>query len=99
MKNDHLQKFIQKKLGNVIEEDKKKDMELTKTLYYYLNNGCNINKTARAMNFSVTGIRYRVHKINELLDTDINLPDIGYQIYLFLKLLIHWGELDIDLNT
>ena len=99
MNNDNLQKFIQKKLGRVIEEDKNKDMELTKTLYYYLSHNCNINKTARAMNFSVTGIRYRVHKINELLDADINQPDVGYQIYVFLKLLIHWGKLDIDLNA
>ena len=27
MKNDPLQKFIKKKLGNLIEEDKKKDMD------------------------------------------------------------------------
>lgn len=98
MNNESLEKFIQKKLGRLIEEDKNKDMELTKTLYYFLSNNCNINKTARVMNFSVTGVRYRVHKINEILDTDINLPDVGYQIYLFLKLLIHWGKLDIDFN-
>ena len=99
MKNDPLQKFIKRKLGNLIEEDKKKDMELTKTLFHYLNNGCNINKTAQAINFSITGLRYRLQKINELLETDINVPDVGYQIYLSLKLLIYWGELDIDVRT
>ena len=92
MENDRLQKFIKMKLGSLIEEDKHKDMELTKTLFHYLNNGCNINKTARAMNFSITGLRYRIQKINELLETDINIPDVGYQIYLSLKLLIYWGE-------
>ncbi|MCM3725015.1 helix-turn-helix domain-containing protein [Neobacillus cucumis] len=99
MKNDPLQKFIKKKLGTLIEEDKNKDMELTKTLFHYLNNGCHINKTARAINFSVTGLRYRLQKINELLETDINVPDVGYQIYFSLKLLIYWGELDIDVRT
>ncbi len=99
MKNDPLQKFIKRKLGNLIEEDKKKDMELTKTLFHYLNNGCHINKTAQAMNFSISGLRYRLQKINELLETDINVPDVGYQIYLSLKLLIYWGELDIDVRT
>ena len=44
MENDRLQKFIKMKLGTLIEEDKHKDMELTKTLFHYLNNGCNINK-------------------------------------------------------
>ena len=72
---------------------------MTKTLFHYLNNGCNINKTARAINFSITGLRYRIQKINELLETDINVPDVGYQIYLSLKLLIYWGELDIDVRT
>ena len=99
MENDRLQKFIRLKLGTLIEEDKHKDMELTKTLFHYLNNGCNINKTARAINFSITGLRYRIQKINELLETDINIPDVGYQIYLSLKLLIYWGELDIDVRT
>ena len=99
MENDRLQKFIKMRLGSLIEEDKHKDMELTKTLFHYLNNGCNINKTARAINFSITGLRYRIQKINELLETDINIPDVGYQIYLSLKLLIYWGELDIDVRT
>lgn len=99
MENEHLQKFIKEKLKNLIEEDKKKDMELTKTLYHYLNNGYNISKTTRAMNFSISGLRYRLQKINELLETDISVPDVGYQIYLSLKLLIYWGELDIDVGT
>jgi len=98
MNNESLQKFIQKKLGRLLNEDKSKDMELARTLYYYLNHGCNINQTARAMNFSISGLRYRLQKINELLETDINIPDVGYQIYLSLKLLIYWGKLDIDLN-
>ena len=99
MENDPLQKFIRRNLGALIEEDKNKDMELTKTLFHYLSNGCNITKTARAMNFSISGLRYRLQKINELLETDINAPDVGYQIYLSLKLLIYWGELDIDVRT
>jgi PucR family transcriptional regulator, purine catabolism regulatory protein len=98
MENDPLQKFIKKKLGTLIQEDKNKDMELTKTLFHYLSNGCNITKTARAINFSITGLRYRLQKINELLEKDINAPDVGYQIYLSLKLLIYWGELDIDMR-
>jgi len=96
--NDRLQKFAKRKLGSLLEEDKKKDMELTKTLYHYLNNGSNINKTAKAMNFSITGLRYRLQKINELLEVDLNIPDISHQIYLSLKLLIYWGELEIDVK-
>lgn len=99
MKNiSPIQKFIRKKLGKLIEEDKSRDMEFTKTLYYYLSNGCNVHKTARAMNFSISGLRYRLQKINEILQMDINLPSVSYQMYLSLRLLIYWGELDIDLD-
>ncbi|MBE3569179.1 MAG: XylR N-terminal domain-containing protein [Bacillales bacterium] len=100
MKNISLiQKFIQKMLGKLIEQDKSRDMELTKTLYYYLSNGCNVHKTARVMNFSISGLRYRLQKINEILQTDINVPSTGYQLYVSLQFLIYWGELDIDLNS
>jgi PucR family transcriptional regulator, purine catabolism regulatory protein len=100
MKNvSPIQKFIQKKLGNLIEEDKSRDMELTKTLYYYLSHGCNVHKTARAMNFSISGLRYRLQKLNEILQTDINLPSVGHQMYLSLHFLIYWGELNIDVDV
>jgi len=94
-----IEKFIHKMVGKLMEEDKNRGMELTKTLYYYLYNGCNVHKTARAMNFSISGLRYRLQKINEILQTDINLPSVGYQMYLSLQFLIYLGKLDIDLKT
>ncbi|MED0701416.1 XylR N-terminal domain-containing protein [Aeribacillus composti] len=99
MKNiNPIQKFIYKKLGKLIEEDKNRNMEFTKTLYYYLSNGSNVHKTARAMNFSISGLRYRLQKINEILQIDINSPSVGYQMFLSLRFLIYWGELNIDLD-
>ncbi|HZG70395.1 MAG TPA: XylR N-terminal domain-containing protein [Chondromyces sp.] len=92
-----IRKFIDKKLGKLIEEDKCKDMELTKTLYSYLANGCNLHKTARAMNFSISGLRYRMQKLNEILETDINQPSVGYQTYLALQMLIYLGEVEMDI--
>jgi len=71
-------------------------MELTKTLYYYLENGSNVHKTARAMNFSISGLRYRLGRLNELLQADINTPYIKHEIYLALQSLIVLGVLDID---
>lgn len=100
MKNmNPIQKFIHKMLGKLLEQDKSRNMELTKTLYYYLSNGCSVHKTARAMNFSISGLRYRLQKITDILQTDINVPSVGYQLYVSLQFLIYWGELDIDLNA
>jgi sugar diacid utilization regulator len=92
-----IEKFMKKKLGKLIDEDKNRDMELTKTLYCYLSNGCNVHKTARVMNFSISGLRYRLKKVNEILQTDINIPGVGYQIFLALQFFIYWEEIDLEL--
>jgi sugar diacid utilization regulator len=91
-----IEKFAYKILGNLIEEDKNKNMELTKTLFYYLENGSNVHKTARAMNLSISGLRYRLGRINEILEMEINTPYIRHEIYIALQSLIVLGELEID---
>lgn len=93
---DYIHKFIHKTIGKLIEEDHCKNMDLTKTLYHYLNTGCNVHKTARVINFSISGLRYRLQRINEILQTDINEPNHSYQLFLALKYLILLGELDIE---
>jgi PucR family transcriptional regulator, purine catabolism regulatory protein len=85
--------FSYKILGNLIEEDRSKNMELIKTLYYYLENGSNAYKTARAMNFSINGLRYRLKRINEILELDINSAYNRHEIYLALQCLIVLKEL------
>jgi PucR family transcriptional regulator, purine catabolism regulatory protein len=93
---DTIESFAYKVLGNLIEEDKGKNMELTKTLYYYLENGCNVHKTARAMNLSISGLRYRLGRINEILQLEINTPYIRHEIYLALQALFVLGQLEIE---
>ncbi|MBA4601396.1 XylR N-terminal domain-containing protein [Thermoactinomyces mirandus] len=92
---DGLRRYAHKILGSLIKEDKPKNMQLTKTLYHYLNNASNIHKTARAMNFSVSGLRYRLNRITEILQVDLTQPSMMHQIYLALQSLIVLGELDI----
>lgn len=94
--SDYIHKFIHKTIGNLIEEDHSKNMDLTKTLYHYLNTGCNVHKTARVINFSISGLRYRLQRINEILQIDINEPNHSYQLFLALKYLILLGELEIE---
>ena len=94
--SDYIHKFIHKTLGKLIGEDKCKNMDLTKTLYHYLNTGCNVHKTARAINFSISGLRYRLQRINDILQIDISEPNNSYQLFLALKYLILLGELDIE---
>ena len=79
----------------MIEEDKGKNMELTITLYHYLENGCNVHKTARAMNFSINGLRYRLGRLNKILQLDISNTYNRHELYLALQCLIFLEELKI----
>ncbi len=92
---DGLRRYAYKTLGSLIKEDKPKNMQLTKTLYHYLSHASNIHKTARSMNFSVSGLRYRLNRITDILQVDLNEPSMMHQIYLALQSLIVLGELDI----
>lgn len=91
-----IEKFAYKILGKLIEEDQNKNMELTKTLYHYLENGSNVHKTARAMNFSISGLRYRLERINDILQFDINKVYSRHEMYLALQSLIVLRKLEID---
>ena len=65
---------------------------MKQTLYHYLENGSNVHKTARAMNFSISGLRYRLGRLNEILQLDINTPYIRHEIYLALQVLNRFGR-------
>lgn len=90
-----LEQYAYRIVGNLMDEDKNKSAELLITLYQYLENGSNVHKTARAMNFSVNGLRYRLGKINELLHVDINTAHNRNEIYVALQCLIVLGELKL----
>ncbi|WP_394236386.1 XylR N-terminal domain-containing protein [Niallia oryzisoli] len=90
-----LEQYAYKIVGPLMDEDRNKGMELLITLYYYLENGSNVHKTARAMNFSVNGLRYRLGKINELLQVDLNHAHNRNEIYVALQCLTALGELKL----
>ncbi len=88
-----IERYAHKILGKLIAEDK--NMELTNTLYQYLENGSNVHQTARAMNFSVNGLRYRLGKINELLKVNMDKGHNRNEIYVALQCLIVLGILKL----
>ena len=91
-----IENFANKILGDLVEEDQAKNMELTKTLYHYLENGSNVHQTARAMNFSISGLRYRLGRLNEILQLDMSKAYTRHEIYLALQALMVIGKLEID---
>ncbi|AXF56764.1 helix-turn-helix domain-containing protein [Salicibibacter kimchii] len=72
-----------------------KKMEMIKTLYFYLLNGGNLEQTAFDLALSLSGIRYRLTKIEELLGQDLRNPKVTYQLLLSIQALISIGELNL----
>lgn len=80
-----ISRFVDQQLGKLLEVDK--DFDLTKTLYAYIENGININNTAKALSMSISGLRYRLSKISEILDVDLNDTKRVFSVYMALRIL------------
>ncbi|SFD42335.1 V4R domain-containing protein [Lentibacillus persicus] len=76
------------------DEDKK--VEMLKTLYVYLLNGGNLELTANDLALSLSGIRYRLTKIEELLGQDLRNTEVSYKLLLAIQALLSIGKLGFD---
>lgn len=75
---------------------KMKDLELLKTIYFFLLNGGKLEQTMSDLSLSMSGLRHRIKKIESLLHKDLRDPIITHHLFLILESLIAIGELDID---
>ncbi|ADG05703.1 XylR N-terminal domain-containing protein [Kyrpidia tusciae] len=79
--------FYRSVLGRLEEYDRTHQGELLPTLRAYLEHTGNIRKVAGALYVSETGLRYRIRKIEELCQ--VNLDDGGDRFKIHLALQIH----------
>jgi PucR family transcriptional regulator, purine catabolism regulatory protein len=93
---EELESFANEQLGQLYEYDQKNRAELMKTLYYFVTNEHNLHKTARIMNISISGMRYRLRRIKELLEIDLIDSSIRFEIQLALEILLVLGKLEIS---
>lgn len=93
---DTIRKFSNQILGKMLSCDKNKNAEILGTLYFYLKNGGNLEQTAQEMSLSISGLRYRVKKITDLLQKDLREPTTMYKLYLAVQALVAIGDLDLN---
>lgn len=91
---EDLEAFANENLHNLIEYDKKRNAELLHTLMQYTQNEFNVHKTAREMCISISGMRYRIQKIEELLEIDLSDSNSRFQVQLSLQILLVLGKVD-----
>jgi DNA-binding PucR family transcriptional regulator len=75
-------------LGNLYKKLDKNKVELIETLYTFLTNGGNFEQTAEQLTISISGLRYRLSKITNILGDDFRDPERRFQLLLALKSLM-----------
>jgi sugar diacid utilization regulator len=95
-KKSAIEQYISSVLGKLLDYDLKKNGEFTKTLYYFLNNGGNLYQTTTDLSISLSGLRYRLEKIEQILGMDLRAPHTSHQLFLALQALLVLGKLNLD---
>lgn len=95
-KNKHAVMQKAKHLLGPIYEKKDENAELIKTLYVFLSNGGNLEKSMEKLTLSMSGLRYRIKRLEEVLEKDLRNPTVAYELLLTLQVLDAEGEIKLD---
>lgn len=87
-----LYKYVQNKLGKILEYDKETNMELMKTLMALIDTGLNSKEAARKLFIHYNTLRYRLDRLKEL-GVDINNGSLVSEIVLAYHIHI-WLEIN-----
>src|SRR5690625_1994818 len=91
---DTVLKSAENELKPLYQHNKVTCEETLKTLYYFLINGGNLEQTALDLSLSVSGLRYRIRRIEDKLKKDLRDSVENYQLLLSLQSLILTGRLE-----
>ena len=83
-----IRKIAQRTLGDLYKNLDQSKVELMETLYTFLSNGGNFEQTAEQLAISISGLRYRLNKITNLIGSEFRDPESRFQLLLSLKALI-----------
>ncbi|PWJ93190.1 PucR-like helix-turn-helix protein [Oceanotoga teriensis] len=83
----NLKDFCQNSVYKLIEYDKNKNTEYFETLKSYLKNNMNMIETAKSMYLHRNTLAYRINKIKDIIDYDLNDGDKNFEIYFTIKII------------
>ncbi|WP_338472325.1 XylR N-terminal domain-containing protein [Niallia sp. XMNu-256] len=90
-----IKRMVKQELGPLYQSNDAKTKELIKTLYVFLKNGGKLHKTMEDLALSMSGLTYRINKLESLLEKDLRDSSQSYQLLLILDSMIAMGELKI----
>lgn len=87
-----LETYADSILGPIYDYDLRKSAELIKTLYFYYQNECNLHKTARFLNLSIGGMRYRLANLKERFNLDMMNSATRREVQMALDIYVAIGK-------
>jgi predicted hydrocarbon binding protein len=78
--------FCRRTLGKLIEHDRSNQGSLLLTLKTLLDYNGNLRKTAKDLHLSITGLRYRLERIESLLGMDLKDGNENFKLQLALQI-------------
>ncbi len=77
--------FYKKTIGRLVEYDESNQGNFVETLKVYLENNGNLQQTANELHISITGLRYRIERIEAISDVDLKSGEGRFQAQLALR--------------
>ena len=93
-----LESFLPRELLLIKKHDDKNNSDLLLTLYSYLMEERSLIKASERLDVHRNSIVYRMNKINELVDLDLDKTEIRSNILAGLEIMYHSGLLDEKTN-
>ena len=81
-----MKQYYDAKLGVLEKHDRNNGSDYLEFLTVYLTSNCNINDTADKLFIHRNTVVYKIKKINELLDCDLNELEVRVNLYLAIML-------------
>ncbi|MGJ3238909.1 MAG: helix-turn-helix domain-containing protein [Anaerolineae bacterium] len=83
---DHMRRFYQETLGPLVEHDERKQSDLVRTLTGFFDANGNLAQAAKDLDVHRNTLVYRLDRISELTDLDLNDADNRLILHLALKI-------------
>jgi len=83
---DKLLAFCQRTLGTLIEYDSRQNADLVKTLEAFFNCHGNLSQTAETLIVHRNTLLYRMNRINDIAEIDLNRPETRLALHLALTI-------------
>ena len=93
-----LKSFCDPGIFHLIDYDIKNNTSFTRSLYEYLMSGNNPKESAYRLGVHRNTMDYRIRKIKEVLNIDINDPKVTWSLFLSFKILELVGNMNFLIN-